>query len=112
MKLSSTALELLQNTSKRVLTNEQIRELHKPSVYAFVKAGEVLYIGLGRYGIGRVVDPKHHRAAVRDAADEIHVYRFSTYREALDAETLLIRELRPPYNKFGKAERAEGRHRS
>ena len=93
-----TSVAALLRNPNQVLTNEQVRQLQRPLVYVFMKAGEVLYVGSSQNGIGRVVDPHHHRSNVRGDADEVRLFYFPTIGDTLQAEAKFIRELQPLHN--------------
>jgi len=69
-------------------------------VYAFVRDGRCLYIGMSRHGIGRAYDPGHHVLVdvKPEPGDRIAFWYCSSPEEAKELEKAMIREHVPAMN--------------
>jgi excinuclease UvrABC nuclease subunit len=81
-----------------ILTREHLRFLTQPCVYKFAKEGEVLYVGMSKKGILRVLCNEHHARKARDLADEILIEWCRSESAARTVQQREIRIYKPPYN--------------
>lgn len=88
----------LMGVPAQQLSGTEVRELQRPSVYAWVRGDEVLYVGSSRLGLVRAILPTHHRLAAVEAGDMVLLWRFSSSDEAVQSEQQLIATLRPRLN--------------
>lgn len=70
----------------------------RPFVYVWQRGDQVLYVGKAESGIGRLVDPTHHRLREVLVTDKVRIIRCATGADAVLLERRLIAELRPALN--------------
>lgn len=79
------------------------RQLTGPIVYAFIRDGVPVYIGMSRHGIGRPSAPMHHKMGSRRGKgavqyDSVFIWSCPDRDAAVTLERLLIERLRPAHN--------------
>lgn len=79
-------------------TQHQIRILSRPMVYIFSREDTVLYIGMSKHGLVRVLDPMHHAAVARKLATRVTLIPCRNFEYARKLERELIVDYQPVYN--------------
>lgn len=80
-------------------TGDDFRSLRRPGVYALMLGDVCLYIGMGRNVLGRAASEGHHCwLAIRDC-DKVLLWPCKSHDAAFKLELILIRRLKPRYNK-------------
>jgi len=64
----------------------------------FLEDGQPLYVGMGENALARASQAKHHKAYIRESADEIRIWPCVSLEAAKELETLLLGRLRPRFN--------------
>lgn len=80
------------------------RDLRKPGVYLFLLDGNALYVGMGKSLIYACVRTGYHygRDMAIEQADEVLMYPCVSSEAARELEIMLIKSLRPKYNRMHK----------
>lgn len=90
--------EILKRDRHAEFQADSVRALGGPIVYAWVRGEEVLYIGLGAYGLARPLSRNHHRLLGMQPGDRLIVWCWEAEEQAVEAERQLVLRLRPPLN--------------
>lgn len=90
-------------------TKVQHQRATKPVVYIFWRLDKdgkrtALYVGKSKYGLVRPLSQDHHRADIRDMADELEFIICKSEARCCALERRLIRYLKPLYNAGGVGE--------
>lgn len=93
--LLSGALDRVR--AKGELTGADVLLLRAPLVYVWYRGDAVLYVGRGR-GLGRPLDPAHHRLSGIQPTDVVRFWKCASTEEADVLEGRLIAELAPTLN--------------
>lgn len=82
------------------MTGEMYQRMRAPVVYAWMRDGVPLYVGVGKNGIDRPFSASHHVFTLgRIHADDTFLcWSVKSRREALRIEGELIRRFRPKFN--------------
>lgn len=81
------------------LTAEFIREITSPGVYIMRRKNKVLYVGMSSQGGARFFSPGHKmRPHLLKGDVDIEFRETESTEAALELETQLIKEFRPPHN--------------
>ncbi len=89
---------VVQKTARAAFSASDVRDLGGPLVYAWVRGEDVLYVGLGAYGLARPLARNHHRLADMAPGDRLLVWTWPEPALAEHAEREIIQRLRPPKN--------------
>ncbi len=82
----------------RSFTGADIIAMRQPLIYAWVRDGEVLYVGKGAVGMVRPLQCDHHRLKDILPTDELYIWHLQTADEVERIERQLIVLLKPRYN--------------
>lgn len=80
-------------------TGDDFRSLRRPGVYALMLGDVCLYIGMGRNMLGRIGGESHHCWLAIRECDKVLLWPCKTHDAAFKLELILIRRLKPRYNK-------------
>ena len=97
----SRVLKLAQRQAGQKFKASDFRDLRKPGVYLFMKAGLPLYVGMGSNLLAACSRSQYlySRELSIDSMDEVLLYPCVSLDAAKELETLLIRELKPKNNR-------------
>lgn len=97
-KLTRLLRSLEKPGSEITLSGLEILLARMPFVYVWSRDGQVLYVGKAESGLGRLVDPTHHRLREILLTDSVRIIRCASGAAAVEVERRLIAELRPLLN--------------
>lgn len=99
LNLKSSAASLVLGPGIR-LTGDDLRKLLRPGVYVYGLGNEALYVGSGKNGMARCFGYRHKQASqAREICDSVWVIPCKSERDAEALEIILIRKLKPRFNK-------------
>jgi len=89
---------LLTNPDRRI-EGDDVVALRSPLIYVWRRGERVLYVGMSTAGIGRPLNPQHHRLMNLVLGDHVDLYLFdprhADARRLAILEGYVIQELRP-----------------
>jgi len=83
------------------LRGEQFLAARRPLVYAWVRGGEALYVGMSTVGLGRPLSRTHEQLHAFLKTDSLRIWPCADAKVAAALERRLIRRLHPPFNRAG-----------
>jgi hypothetical protein len=95
-KTSAFLLETLGNAGLTFTGNEFLR-LRTPIVYAWIRNGTVLYIGMSRRGLSRAIG-QHEVLTIFQETDQLLVWSCASDDDAIAKERAMILAVKPVYN--------------
>ena len=94
----ATLLEEKMGKPSRCFTGLEVLRMRTPIIYAWVRDGEVLYIGMSIRGLERPFSRLHHRLIDMEVSDFLFVWQCSSVKDLEALEKKLIAELKPKFN--------------
>jgi len=79
-------------------TITRMGRLRFPCVYAFIRDGEIVYVGSSINGFARVIASHHPMVLKSEDSDQIAFWMVDSEAEAREMELKIIRELKPKFN--------------
>ena len=93
-------LESKIGSPQEMLTGDEVLQMRRPTVYAWIRNGEVLYIGRSIHGAARPLEHNHHRIKDILPTDFLYIWQFVEDADAIKLEISLIADLHPPLNRY------------
>lgn len=82
------------------MSGTELEVAHKPCVYAWVREGQILYIGMSSYGYSRPLNPNHEKIKKYTLGehDQIYFWAYDSPTEAYENEQRAIKHFKPELN--------------